>query len=406
MKSIQQLRERRDALAKELRDLMDKTDGQQWTEENQATYDANMQEIDNLNAEMKRIADVHQALAEEHNAGLITDKADHLAKNGNKAAMFLAKWIRGGNEALSASEWTEIRNTMSTTTGSEGGYTVQTEVAKKICDALKAFGGVRSAATVLQTDMGNPMSFPTSDGTSETGEIVAENASATSADASFGTLPLNTYKFSSKIVACPVELLQDSEVDIEAFINNRLNQRIGRSTNAYFTTGTGTSQPKGVVTAAAAGKVGTTGQTVTVIYDDLVDLVHSVDPAYRALPGCKFMMNDSSLKVVRKLKDSQGRPIFLPGYDGLAGPMPDTLLGYEIVINQDMAEMAANAKSILFGNFSFYHVRDVLGAVSLHRFTDSVYASKGQVGFLRFSRHGGNLLDVGGAIKYYQNSAT
>jgi HK97 family phage major capsid protein len=192
---------------------------------------------------------------------------------------------------------------------------------------------------------------------------------------------------------------------MEAFIRNRLAQRIGRITNQHFTTGTGTGQPRGVVTAASLGKAGQTGQTTTVIFDDLVDLVHSVDPAYREGGRCMFMMNDASLKVVRKLKDSQGRPIFLPGWDGLAGPMPDTLLGYPVQVNQDVAVMAANAKSILFGDFTYYKIRDVM-EVTLFRFDDSAYIKLGQIGFLAWMRSGGNFVDVGGAVKYYQNSAT
>lgn len=406
MTKIQQMREQRAALAKELHALIDSTDGKVWSAENQATYDAKMAEIDALDASIKRLVDVQDKLTGDNVAGDIADRADFHASKGNRASELFAKWIRGGDNALSAADWTEIRNTMSTTTASEGGYTVQTDIATKILDALKAIGGVRAAATVLQTEGGNPISFPTSDGTSETGEQIAENTTVTGADAVFGTLPLNTYKFSSKVVAVPFELLQDSQVDIESFVNARLATRLARITNSRFTVGTGSGQPNGVVTAATSGKVGTTGQTLTVIFDDLVDLVHSVDPAYRALPGCAFMMNDASLKVVRKLKDSQGRPIFLPGYDSLAGPMPDTLLGYPIIINQDMAVMAANAKSILFGNFSFYYVRDVVGSINMFRFTDSAYAKLGQVGFLQFMRSGGNLLDVGGCIKYYANSAT
>jgi HK97 family phage major capsid protein len=187
--------------------------------------------------------------------------------------------------------------------------------------------------------------------------------------------------------------------------------RLGRITNTHFTTGSGSGQPNGVVTAAGSGKVGTTGQTSTVIYDDLIDLQHSVDPAYRELGNCGWMMNDSSVKVIRKIKDGQSRPLFIPGYEeaipasGKAGGIPDSLLGDPIQINQDVATMAANAKSILYGDFSFYKIRDVLD-MQMFRFTDSAYAKNGQVGFLAFLRSGGNLTDVGGAVRYYANSAT
>jgi len=402
MKSIQDLRERRSVIARNLHDLLNEEKSGKWNNSLQEKYDAGMKEIDDIDAEMKRIHAVHERIADDAlNAQLF--EVEKRGSENPKAALF-AKWLRGGDRALSAEEWNTIRATMSTTTNSEGGFTVQKDVVKTVMDALKAYGGVRAVATILQTEQGNPFDYPTSDGTAEEGEQVAENTAAGDQDVAFGVVPLVTYKYSSKVVTVPIELLQDSAVDVEAFVRQRLATRIGRITNKKFTIGTGTNEPKGVVVAATSGKVGTTGQTLTVIVDDLIDLIHSCDPAYRALK-CGFMMHDNSLRVIRKLKDSTGRPIFIPGYDGLGGAMPDTILGYPVTINQDMAVMAANAKSILFGCFDFYVIRDVM-ALTLYRFTDSVYAKKGQVGFLMFSRHGGTFTDVGGAVKFYQNSAS
>lgn len=406
MQSIQDLRERRTALAMNIRAMLDDHPGDKWTASLQDKYDQGMAEIEAIGAEAKRIQSVLDMLADRamtDDVRSLVDRKTHGDKS--EAVKLYSKWLRGGDRALNADEWTAIRNTMSTTTSSQGGYTVPTEVAQQVADALKQYGGVRAVADIITTSGSNPINFPTSDGTSETGELIAENTTATGADPSFGVVTLTTYKFSSKIVAVPFELLQDAAVDMEAFIRNRLATRLGRVQNTYFTTGTGSSQPNGVVTAAASGKVGTTGQTTTVIVDDLIDLVHAVDPAYRELGNCRFMMNDSSLKVIRKLKDTAGRPIFLPGYDGLAGAMADSLLGYPIQINQDIATMAANAKSILFGDFSFYKIREEMG-VTLFRFDDSAYIKLGQIGFLAWVRAGGNLADVGGCLKYYANSAT
>lgn len=407
--SIQALRERLSARAKEVRALVEANTGAKWNAELQTQYDAGMKEVDGIKAEIDR----HQALIDKFAVDDLDDSLDIAAarmshqatKTGSKVQAIHAKWLRGGDAALSAEDWTAIRATMSTTTGSEGGFTVATEVATMIADALKAFGGMRAVATVIQSVNGNTINFPTSDGTSEEGEQVDQNTAATDADPAFGVVAIPVYKYSSKTMAVPIELLQDSSVDVEAFVNSRIVARIGRITNKKFTIGGGSTDPRGIVTAATAGKVGLTGQTLTVIYDDLIDLVHSVDPAYRESGACRFMLNDDSMKAIRKIKDTAGRPIFLPGYDGLAGSMPDTILGYPVQVNQHMTVMAANAKSILFGDFSHYIIRDVLGG-EMHRFTDSAYAKKGQVGFLAFSRHGGNFTDVGGAVKYYQNSAT
>jgi HK97 family phage major capsid protein len=162
------------------------------------------------------------------------------------------------------------------------------------------------------------------------------------------------------------------------------------------------------VTAAALGITLPAGNTTAVTYDGLVDLYHSLDPAYRMSPNCAFMMNDASFKIVKKMKDGQGRPIWLPstesGFKTDAGF--DTLLGAKLVINQHMANMAANAKPILFGDFSKYLIRDVMDVIIL-RFTDSAYAKKAQVGFLAWARADGRLIDASNeSIKYLQNSAT
>jgi HK97 family phage major capsid protein len=413
MNSIQALRERRNAKALEAKKLLDDHPAEKWSKEVEGKVDALYAEIDDIDAQISRHQKLLDLSAEQTFSDVKNNKklpgAAEIDLPENFAKSCYSKWLRGGDNAISGEEWTKLRATMSTTTTTEGGYTVPTEVAKSVVEALKAFGGMRSAAEVFATAAGNDINFPTSDGTAEVGELIAQNTTATGQDPSFGVRTLSVYKYSSKIVAVPIELLQDTVIDMEAFVKNRLVTRLGRITNTHFTTGTGTGQPTGVVTIADSGKVGTTGQTLTVIYDDLIDLIHSVDPAYRVAGNCKFMMNDASVKVIRKLKDTTGRPIWTPGYEtGIALGQPDTLLGYPVVVNQDIAVMAANAKSILFGDFTYYKIRDVM-AISMFRFTDSAYTKLGQVGFLAWMRSGGNFVGVTGtpnAIKYYQNSAT
>lgn len=421
MQSIQALRERRTALAKTIHDLLEQNPGEKWNADLQAKYDEGIGQINDIEAEMSRINTYMEKIADE---GDVSHLAQHAEKRGRdekkpELAMF-SKWLRGGDNALSAEDWVTVRNTMSTTTGSEGGYAVPSLISSQLYDAMKAYGAMRAVAEIIPTSDGKPLSFPTSDGTSETGEWIAQNTTATAADPTFGTASLNVFKASSKIVAVPYELLQDSVIDVESFVRNRLAQRLGRLGNTAFTVGTGTTQPDGVVPKASSGKVGTTGQTLTIIYDDMVDLVHAVDPAYRGR-NCSFMTNDSLLKVMRKIKDTAGRPIWTPSYDGginiginrngaggysdqNTAIMFDTLLGYPVYVNNDIAAPAANAKTLLFGDFSYYKIRDAM-QVEMFRFTDSAYTKLGQVGFLAWCRMGGNLIDTN-AVKYYQHSAT
>lgn len=401
MQSIQALREQHASLAAQTRELVEKHNGE-WTGDNQAKYEASLADLDKVKAQIERAEKALELAAET----VVAERSKEVtaSKVRDAGRDLYAKWLKGGDKALTAQDWADVRATMSTTTAGEGGYTVPTDVASSIIEVLKAYGGVRSVANVFSSDMGNDINFPTSDGTSEVGELIGQNTTATAADPSFGVVTLKTYKFSSKIVAVPYELLQDSAADIEGFIARRLGERLARIENQMFTTGNGSTQPNGVVTASTAGKTGATGQTTTVIFDDLVDLVHSLDPAYRN-GNVRFMMNDATLKVIRKLKDSAGRPIFMPGYDGLGGAMGDSLLGYGITINQDMAVPGASAKSILFGDFSRYTIRDVMG-MTLFRFEDSAYAKLGQVGFLAWMRTGGQMTDAGAPWKHYAHPAS
>jgi HK97 family phage major capsid protein len=408
--SLQDLREQRAAKAIALREHVNKKD---WNPAaDTPIYDAALADIDDLDAKISRIENSNRRLADDAVSHGVIIAAEQIARDQRAPGVALyAKWLRGGIENLTPEDvqiFREgmIRNAQSEGTASQGGYTVATEVATQVLEALKQYGGMRKVAEVIQTGMGNPMQFPTSDGTSEEGEIIAENGTATNLDASFGTVGLPVYKFSSKVMAVPFELLQDSNVDIETFVRNRLVTRLGRITNRKFTVGSGTAEPNGMFTAAGVGRVGANGQTGTVIYDDLVELQHSIDPRYREEGDATWMMHDQSVKVIRKIKDSQGRPIFVPGYEqGSPKGLPDTLLGDPIQINQHAPTMAANATSIAYGDMHNYKIRDVM-AVEMFRFTDSAYTVKGQVGFLAWMRSGGNLVDPGGSVKTYQNSAT
>jgi HK97 family phage major capsid protein len=399
---IHALRERRSALAKELRNSLDQNPGTAWNEVLQKKYDEGLDEVARIDAEIDRIQKVMDLDAERQFEDAVQQVNQRRGEMTPERAAF-NQLLRDPNR-LTAEQGVIIRNTMSTTTGSEGGFTVPSEIASELIAAMKDFSGVRQVADAFTTEGGNPLSYPGSDGTAEVGELIAENVTATALDPSFTTVALNVYKYSSKIVAVPFELLQDSTIDMEGFVRKRLAERIGRITNQHFTTGTGSGQPRGAATGATVGKTGTTGQTTTVIADDLIDLVHSVNSAYRNQGRCRFMMRDATFGSVRKLKDSQNRPIFIPGWDGLGKAMPDEILGYPVKVNDDVAAMAANARSILFGDFDYYKVRDALQVI-LFRFTDSAYAKLGQVGFLAWHRSGGNLVDPI-AVKCYVNSAT
>lgn len=394
--TIQELREKISNLATQSQNLLANKGDAVWSGEDQSKFDGFINEINAAKAQIRNIETMRELEADK-----FFNTAQKKTEEGVTvdALVAVALYIRNGAN-VTADQAVAIRNAMSTTTPVEGGYTVPAEIATMVIERLKAFGGMREATTVISTAGGNALNFPTSDGTSEIGEIVAENIVVTGGDVTFGTVALPVYKYSSKQIALPLELIQDSAIDVIALVVARLAMRLARIQNMHFTTGTGNGQPAGMITQASVGKIGASGQTVTVSYDDLVDLKHAVNRAYRA--GAKYMMNDLTIASVSKLKDTTGRPIWVPA---ITEGAPDRLNGHAVATNDDMAVMAANAKSIAFGDFSQYTIRDVKNSTTMLRFDDSAFALKGQVGFCGWTRSGGNLLEPS-AVKVYTNSAT
>lgn len=402
--SIQALREKYNDLGKQGNALLADKGDQIWSKDDQLKFDNLMDDAERCKSQIDAMQRKLDLDAKENFDDIDNFRKDKKELSAEQRAVDI--FLRKSAREMSNDEALLIRNTMSTTTSSEGGYTVQSEVANNFIDALKAYGFMRAEASQITTSLGNPLSWPTTDGTAETGEWVAQNTTATAADVTFGTVAVNVFKAGSKVITVPIELLQDSNIDIQALVFARMIARIGRISNVGYTTGTGTGQPQGFVGVSSVGKVGTTGQTTSIIYDDLVDLIDGLDVAYQqnGARSC-FMFSQTLRKVLRKIKDTAGRPIWMPSYDaGISTGHVDTLLGYDVCLNNDLAVPAANAKSLAFGQFDKYLIRDALD-ISLFRFDDSAYMTKGQVGFLGWARTGGNLLDVN-AIKLYQHSAT
>jgi HK97 family phage major capsid protein len=414
MKHIIEMREKRANLLSQARELHQRSvdEKRDMSADENTQYDKIMGEMDGLKAKIDR---EERLAAETKEMESRTDKAiggagtpgeqrggsDEEKATAEKRSAF-REYLMGGIDGVSDERrsYAQEARALAAGSGTAGGYTVPQGFYAELQEAMKAFGGMRNVAFNLNTAAGNQLMIPTANNVSQVGAILAENAAATTSDPSFGQTSLTAYKYTSNIILVPIELLQDSAFDVESWVRSKIAERIARITNQHFTTGTGTGQPTGIVTGAVSGKVGTTGQTTSIIADDLVDLEHAIDPAYRA--GSTFMMHDQSLKVIKKLKDTQGRFLWMPG---LTSNAPDTILGYKYEINQDMATMAANAKSVLFGRLSSYWIRNVMD-ISLVRFGEK-YMDAGQVGFVAFARYDGKFINAGGnEIAYYANSAT
>lgn len=395
-----ELREERYRVVNEARAILANTDVCE--PERRAKFDELMATADELKADIDRVERALAAEAElEARRELRADRegtsVDEAATRAAFEADTFRAWMRGGLAALSPEQAEHVRGRLAplpgiqaaqtTGTPASGGYLVPQDFANRIDEALKAYGGMLEVAEILDTGTGATLPYPTENDTANKGAIIGENTQITTVtDLAFGNINLAAFMYTSNIVLVPFQLMQDSFVDIDSLVARKLGTRIARIWNEHFTTGAGTTEPKGIVTAATTQAA---AAAAAISYVDLVTLEHSVEPSYRK--GAKFMMADSTIKALKLLTSSgDDRPLWVPG---IAVREPDTILGYPYVINQDMAAIGASAKSVVFGALGKYLIRRVLGYQML-RLTER-YADYLQVGFIGYARADGNLIDAG-----------
>lgn len=287
-------------------------------------------------------------------------------------------------------------------TDSAGGFTVPTTLANFIVSTMKDWGPMYDPGitTELVTSSGNAFDIPTNDDTGNTAALKTEGTDLTdddSGDLAFGEKNLNAFVYATPWLKISFELLQDSAFNLEAFIGAKLGERLGRIANQRLTIGTGSSQPNGIITAASVGV--TAAAVAAIAADELITFQHSVNAAYRRSPRCSWMFADTTLAAVRKLKDGQGNYLWQMG-DVRVGA-PDLLLGKPYFVNDDVPAMAANARSVAFGDMGAYIVRKV-GSPLIGTVRERFWPKVGMAGLVRFD---GELTDTA-AVKVLRQAAS
>lgn len=270
-----------------------------------------------------------------------------------------------------------------------GGFLVPEGFMSELIVAMKAFGPMLDPGVTREivTTSGNQIPWPGLDDTANQGRRLGENQPVVETTLSFASHNLFAYKYTTDVVKVSAELLQDSGIDPESIIRDAMAVRMGRIVNSDLTNGNGASQPTGIAFAASVGA--TAGSSTAIAFDDMIELEHSLDPDYRKLPGVRWQFHDTTLKALRKLKDGDGVYIWQPA--SVIAKAPATILGYDYVINQAIAQIATGAKSVIFGDHSRYVVRRV--REFLVRRLNERYADNDQVGFIGFARFDGALID-------------
>jgi HK97 family phage major capsid protein len=397
MAEVKDLREKMANIATEARSkLSEVTDN---TPEDRASeiereFDAMMAEHDKLAAKVERLERAEAAMRAAESVDLSrrpigeigsARAVDEGPKIDYRAAF--AQMIAAGGEGYVDQEVRNVLKEYRVQTGgtnSAGGFTVPTELATFIEKAMIATGPMygNQYFTVINTAAGNTFNIPTVDDTASVAVAHTEGTQPTDdggSDVTFAQKSLGAFAFDSEWIRWSAELNADSVLNMESLLGELIGERLGRIANSKLTTGSGSSDVEGIVTNSAAGK--TAAGTAAVTADEIIDLIHSVDPAYRTAPSTAIMMNDSTLAAVRKLKDGNGNYLWQMG--NYQAGIPQNLLGYNVVVNQAMDSLAAAKKVILFGDMSKFYVRKV-GAPSLYVARERFAPDFGILGYIRF----------------------
>ena len=374
-----------DSAAAEKRDLS--------AEENQtydrimADLDARSQVIETMNAQAER-----EERAAEAMKGFETQVKPSVSA---VPAIDDAELIRSLARGEIRSHSFEKRDVTKGSTGSP----VPTSFYDQVIMLARTVGPMLETSTILNTAGGENLQIPSLSAYS-TGTVSSEAAAIGESDPTFNAFKtLSAYKFSF-LTQVSQELVEDAGVDILGFLAQQTGNALGFAVNGALTTGTGTTQPTGIVTASAAGVTGGTGVSGAFTADNLIDLVYSVDTAGRTLPGTGFQMNAKAIAAVRKLKDNAGQYLFSPS---LSADARDLLLGYPLFENPGMADPATGAKSVIFGHLPSYYARTV-GGLRLDRSDDYAFAN-GLITFRAQYRVDGNLIQTS-HVKHFVGGAS
>ena len=282
---------------------------------------------------------------------------------------------------------------------SSTGAPVPTSFYDRIMELARYTGPMLEVGTIINTAGGENLQIPRTNAYS-TGSVTSETSAIGESDPTFlAFLTLGAFKYSF-LTQVSREMIEDAGVDILSYLGTNVGQALGYAVNTALTTGTGTVEPNGIVASAGSGVTGGTGVSGKFTYDNVVDLVYSVDAAARRLPGFGLMGNGQAIALLRKLTSPGGDYVFQPA---LAEGTPDRVLGFPLIENPAMANPATSAKSLIAGHLPSYLVRQV-GGIRLDRSDDFAFSSDLVTFRATFRVDGG--LPQASHVKYFIGNAS
>jgi HK97 family phage major capsid protein len=398
--SILELKAERARVFEQMKALAEtaKNENREMTQDEQDTWERMNLEVDTLAAQ------VSNAEKEERLQALWASLDEKSAKRSSYSPRTPSEIFLDEARALMAgdSRFLEIKfsadekRTALQAATTPGSYTVPVDFVRTMREYLIDFSGIRQTnVTVMTTESGDDIRIPRAT-THPTATLIGETSQITESEQVLGQVTLQAYKYAN-LQYLSSEFLADEVVNILDYLARQNGIAIANATGADFITGDGTGKPNGIQTAVSAGVTAATGNTTSITADYLIDLYHAVGTGYRK--NSYWLMKDATVAAVRKLKETSNQYLWQPG---LQAGQPDTLLGRPVIVDPNMPAMGASEKSILFGDFSGYYIRDV-GSIRIERSNDFKFDTD-VVTFRTIMRTDGDLIDAN-CVKAYENSA-
>ncbi|WP_052390405.1 phage major capsid protein [Streptomyces sp. NRRL B-24484] len=409
---IARLQERRANIWEQAKALLDaaEAESRDLTAEEEQSYQRMNADLDAIDGRVQdmRAAEQRAADAEAAFAELLAKPAERRNPAGGDApggeAEAVRKWLTGQSgrsfEIRPDGPMPLDQRTLSKLSAGAGANTVPISFYRQLVEHMIEVSGVLAAGpTVLTTSTGEQIQVPKTTAHSASASIVAEAGTLNANEPTFGQVALDSYKYGF-LLQVSHELANDTAVDLLGYLARQAGRALGNGFGVHLVTGDGSSKPNGVLTAASLGKTGSTGVVGAPGGDDLIDLFYSVIGPYRNSSSCSWLMRDATVAAVRKLKDTTGQYLWVPG---LAGS-PDTILDKPLRTDPNMPAVATTAKSILFGDFSTYFVRQV-ESIRFERSDDYAFNTD-LITYRAILRGDGDQVDTTGSIKYFAGAAT
>lgn len=405
MENTTAMKERRGALVKEMRTLLDSAAGENrdLSADEQSKYDNFETEIDRIGAQiekrenLKRIEDELEAQRDNNYRPSVNTPAGPMRANAGEdyRKAFFNGYARRGNNGMRPEHY----NALEAGTDSEGGYVVPEEFETQVIRLLDLGNPIRQAANVIRTGSDRNVPIETDDGSFG---WIAEEGSYTEDDPAFGRVILSAHK-EGGLVKVSEELLQDAFFDIQAYMAELAARRYNNLEDSAFGNGNGTGKPTGLFGTTAVGGVSVTGTTgavsatAAITANDLIDTFHGLKRSYRGMST--WVTSDTLVKMIRKLKDEDGQYIWQPG---LQADIPDRILGRPVIVTEGHPTVEPTAKSVILADLSQYYIVERQGMV-MQRLNE-LYAASGQIGFRFMKRIDGKFVDPK-AITFFTHGA-